>query len=244
MSTYVISDIHGQYDLFMELLDKIDLKADDTLYILGDVVDRGPHSIKTLLKLMEMPNVIPIIGNHELMAITCLKFLNTEITEESIKNISENLIVELVNWQFNGGMTTIEEFRELDADTKQDVIDYLGEFIAYEELTVGENDCLLIHGGLGEFSPEKTIEDYTIDDIVWSRANFNVRYFPDKYVVTGHTPTQAISDNPRPGYIYRNDNGHIAIDCGVHMKGGRLAAICLDTGEEFYSSENTGSEEQ
>jgi serine/threonine protein phosphatase 1 len=44
-----MSDIHGQYDMFMELLDKIKLKEIDTLYILGDVLDRGPHPIKTLI---------------------------------------------------------------------------------------------------------------------------------------------------------------------------------------------------
>ena len=53
MATYVISDIHGEYDKFITLLEKIDLKDSDTLYILGDVVDRGPNPVKTLLKLME-----------------------------------------------------------------------------------------------------------------------------------------------------------------------------------------------
>lgn len=33
MATYVISDIHGQYNMFIELLDKSDLKDTDTLYI-------------------------------------------------------------------------------------------------------------------------------------------------------------------------------------------------------------------
>ena len=58
MATYVITDIHGEYDKFTTLLEKIDLKDMDTLYILGDVVDRGPNPVKTLLKLMEMPNVV------------------------------------------------------------------------------------------------------------------------------------------------------------------------------------------
>ena len=56
IATYVISDIHGQYDMFMEVLDKIKFKDTDTLYILGDILDRGPHPIKTIRKLMEMPN--------------------------------------------------------------------------------------------------------------------------------------------------------------------------------------------
>jgi len=42
-----------------------------------------------------------------------------------------------------------------------------------------------------------------------------------------------IKENPKPGFIFRNNN-HIAIDCGACFPGGRLAAICLDTDEEYY----------
>ena len=64
---YVVGDIHGEYDRFIEIIKKIQLKDSDSLYILGDIVDRGSHPIKTLLKLMEMPNVICLVGNHEFM---------------------------------------------------------------------------------------------------------------------------------------------------------------------------------
>ncbi len=60
------------------------------------------------------------------------------------------------------------------------------------------------------------------------------QYFEDTIVITGHTLTQYIAGNPNPGRIYRHKN-HIAIDCGCSMPGGRLAAICLETGEEFYA---------
>ena len=42
---YVISDIHGEYDLFMKMLEKIKFQDTDTLYILGDILDRGPNPI-------------------------------------------------------------------------------------------------------------------------------------------------------------------------------------------------------
>ena len=71
--------------------------------------------------------------------------------------------------------------------------------------------------------------------MVWDRADYDIQYFSDKYTVSGHTPTQFIEGNPKPGYIFKKNN-HIAIDCGAHIPGGRLAALCLDTGEEFYSS--------
>ena len=237
MSTYVISDIHGQYDMFMELLGKIKLKETDTLYVLGDVLDRGPHPIQTLRKLMEMPNAVCMVGNHELMALECLKFLMKEITNMSIDELDEEMLDNLVTWQYNGSKTTIDEFGKLDLQEKQDVIDFIGDLLLYEELTVNGKDYLLVHAGLGNFSPEQDIEDYSLHDLIWVRADYDVQYFDDTYVISGHTPTQTIEDNPRPGYIYRKNN-HIAIDCGAHYPGGRLAAICLDTGEEFYSSTN------
>ncbi len=232
-----MSDIHGQYDMFMELLNKIRLKDSDTLYILGDILDRGPHPIKTLKKIMEMPNAICIVGNHELMALECLEFLMKEITDESIEELDKEILDNLLTWQENGSTTTINEFRGLSAEDKHDVIDFIKEFLIYDEVTAGDKDYLLVHAGLGNYEPQKDIEDYSLYDLVWIPADYNVTYYEDKYVVTGHTPTLLIEDNPDPGFIFKKNN-HIAIDCGAHCPGGRLAAICLDTGEEFYSSVN------
>ena len=82
------------------------------------------------------------------------------------------------------------------------------------------------------------MDEYTLKELVWDRPNYNRKYFEDILLVTGHTPTQLIDENnENPGYIYKKNN-HIAIDCGASFPGGRLAAICLETGEEFYSSDN------
>lgn len=113
------------------------------------------------------------------------------------------------------------------------MIDFIREFLIYEELTVKGKKYLLVHAGLGNYSPEKDIEDYSLKELIWDRAAYNIRYYPDTYVVTGHTPTQYIEENPNPGSIYKGNN-HIAIDCGCFIPGGRLAAICLDTWEEYY----------
>ena len=201
MATYVISDIHGEYEKFMELLEEIELKDTDTLYVLGDVLDRGEHPIKVILKLMEMPNAFCIVG------------------------------------KYNGGDATIREFRALDPEMREEVLNFLEDFSLYEELTVGEKQYLLVHGGLGGFTPEKRIEEYSLHDLVWARPDYQKEYFADTNLVTGHTPTQTIPENDNPGYIYKKYH-HIAIDCGACFPGGRLAAICLETGEEFYSSDN------
>lgn len=233
MATYVTSDIHGEYDLFIRLLEKIQLKDDDTLYVLGDVVDRGPHPIKTLLKLMEMPNVLCLVGNHELMAIECLEFLMQEITDTALESLDEKMLDNLVTWQYSGSRTTIEEFRQLNRTTQAEIIEYIKDFLIYEELKVSDKDYLLVHGGLGNFYSGKDIEEYSLKELVWDRAEYDITYFGEKYVITGHTPTQDIPGNPNPGYIFKGNN-HIALDCGCNRPDGRLAAICLDTMGEYY----------
>jgi len=50
---FVMSDIHGQYDLFLKMLDKIKLKREDLLVIIGDICDRGKKSYEIYMKCME-----------------------------------------------------------------------------------------------------------------------------------------------------------------------------------------------
>ena len=53
---YTISDIHGCSQTFNELLNKISFSTNDTLYLLGDYIDRGPGSIQTIDKIIEEIN--------------------------------------------------------------------------------------------------------------------------------------------------------------------------------------------
>ena len=61
---YVMSDLHGCYDKYMQMLEKIKFSSNDTLYILGDIIDREDNGIKILLDIMKRSNVIPLLGNH------------------------------------------------------------------------------------------------------------------------------------------------------------------------------------
>ena len=54
MAVYILADIHGMYDKFIRMLDKINMTDEDILYVLGDMVDRGPHPIKVVQKIMNM----------------------------------------------------------------------------------------------------------------------------------------------------------------------------------------------
>ena len=69
---YCTADMHGEFERFRRLLELICFSEEDTLYVLGDVIDRGPHGFKILLDMAQRPNVIGLMGNHEAMAIQAL----------------------------------------------------------------------------------------------------------------------------------------------------------------------------
>lgn len=58
-----------------------------------------------------------------------------------------------------------------------------------------------MHAGLDNFAPEKKLWEYELNDLIWTRPNYNICYYDNKYLVTGHTPTIAIKSNLNPGYI-------------------------------------------
>ena len=104
---YTISDIHGRYDKYRAMLSEIQFKSTDTLYVLGDVIDRGPDGIKILQDMSTRPNVFPILGNHEFTAAMCLTWLTQEITEQSLDSLTDDQIAALGDWINNGGETTL-----------------------------------------------------------------------------------------------------------------------------------------
>lgn len=232
---YCISDLHGDYIRYTTMLKMINFTEDDTLYVLGDILDRGNEGMKILLDMMLRPNVYPILGNHEYMALQTLKWLSDEITEESLSQISSDKLQGINEWLNIGGMTTIDEFRKLSEDEKEMVLEYLEEFSLYEKVSVGGKDFVLVHAGIDNFVPDKDIEDYELHELIFNKPDYSKIYFKDKYLVTGHTPTHFIHDEIN-GHCYNTiyiGNNHIAIDCGCGYDG-LLGAICLDTFEDFY----------
>ncbi len=72
---YIMSDIHGRKDRFDDVLKQIQLAKNDTLYILGNVIDRNPDGITLLKYIMSKPNIKMLLGNHEYKIIHNVSYL-------------------------------------------------------------------------------------------------------------------------------------------------------------------------
>ena len=230
--TYVISDIHGCADKYRAMLDKIGFSDSDVLYVLGDVIDRRYGGISVLLDMMSRPNVVPILGNHELLALPTLRRMALDLPGVSPGKKLDIIekTAEYRKWMRNDGVPTDMEFRPSTREEKRRIVDYIEDFRLYAEIEVAGERYHLSHT-LPYFDPAVSIHDVPLAEFVWGDPDYATRYDPEVTFVTGHTPT-ALIDPASMGRIWRA-NGHIAIDCGVAF-GCRLACLRLDNGREYY----------
>ena len=221
--TYVVSNLHGCYQKYKELLKTIRFKDTDIMYVLGDIVDYGDEPMELLADLSMRYNVYPVVGEHDYTAIRMLQGF-----DRMLKGGSEpdpDYIAEMTEWASHGGKVTLDGFRALDDEMREGVIDYLSDLALYEEVNAGGKTYVLVHAGIADFDPDADLDDYLPEDFISTPADLGGQYFADKTLVVGHVPTAS-------GKIERGE-GVIAIDCGAYF-GGKLACLCLETGEEFY----------
>jgi serine/threonine protein phosphatase 1 len=229
---YAMSDIHGMYDKYVEMLKCINFTDSDTLYILGDVIDRGEKPIEVLQDMRSRVNVIPIIGNHECLAIAILENILHSPAQES-DNLPEyrEMLQAAQLWGLNGGLATFKGFTFLSQEERLEIFNYLLEFSVYEQIAIGCQKFVLSHCGVPDGATFDNLDSFPLDEFLEAELDYDRIYFADAFLVTGHNPTLTIDKEYR-GKIYRKNN-HIAIDTGA-VYGEALACICLNTGEEFY----------
>ena len=226
---YVVSDLHGSNKKFQKLLEEIRFADRDIMYVLGDIVDYGEESIELLCDLSMRFNVIPIVGEHDYRAVRLLRALN-DMLNDGVRPDSET-IGEMAAWMEDGGTKVMEDFKALDADIREGLIEYLEDMSLYEELEVGKEKYLLVHAGIADYDPEVPLEDYMPEDFFSEAIDTQHELIDGVTVIAGHVPTYMIegADN---GKIYYGE-GSIIIDCGAAF-GEPLACLCLDNGKEYY----------
>ena len=196
---YVCCDIHGQHGLFRELLSQIDFKDSDTLYILGDVIDRGPDGIGILMDIMARENVEMFVGNHELMM---MDYLSVDPDRDKASWFYGN----------NGGEITCRQFMELAGPDKDAVLAYLDSAWIQKYVEVDGTVYALHHS---YYLPDRRGEDVRYCDEKDDGAIFKaVWYSPYRYYehvrpgayddgcvhLLGHVPVQNLRVARPPYY--------------------------------------------
>lgn len=229
--TYVISDLHGyRIEKLKELLEKTNFSEDDWLYILGDVIDRnGDGGIGVLQWLIKQPNAELIMGNHEAMLLAC-DFIFENVTDAFLEDFGEKKNRLLINYLFNGGSVTLRNLAKLDVEARYKIVDYLRSCPLYKEVNVNGEKYILVHAGLDNFSPDKKINDYSANELLWAEPELNDEYYDYIHTVFGHTPTHLFGEQYNGKIV--ETRTWTCIDCGA-ASGNEPVLFRLDDKKEF-----------
>lgn len=213
---YCMADIHGDFERYQRMLQLIEFSESDTLYILGDVIDRKPDGVKILLDIMERKNVQMLLGNHEMM---CLRVF------DPIYGIEAHQL-----WKTNGGGVTYNDLRNKRSEKEREkVLKFLRTLPDHLEIEVNERAFHLVHGYPA---------DHTFQRVWWRITPYLPVPFKNRTTIVGHTPTYFLdaNDSEEDNAKIWHGNGVIDIDCGCghDLDFCCLACLRLDDMAEFY----------
>ena len=231
---YILSDIHGNERRFASILSQINLQPEDTLYVLGDVIDRHGGGIRILRKIMAMPNAKMLLGNHEYMMLRALGVpYDGEFTNEFVREQA------LAHWYRNGGKVTHDHWKRIRKTLRQEILEYLLSLPVNLDITVNGVAYQLVHAAPAHLYDGQREYKNPAHFAVWKRLMPEESVPGETIMVFGHTPTKYFLDIAPMRVWYGRHR--IGIDCGSGYpednRYGRLACLRLDDGAVFYSTE-------
>ena len=233
--TYVMSDLHGRWDLYTAMLTQISFSPEDRLYILGNIAGRCPGGIRIYKDILTRSNVHLLLGSHEHMLFHAI----TEPEERSLNGRETNRMI----WYRRVGRTSQLEWDAVSEADRADILRLLKDLPLNIPLNLDSTRYLLCHA-----SPVSMFRSYGLaypdetEFAVWHRLEFwmNIQ-FPADVLICGHTPT-AYYTNRLPMEITRIKHNVYEIDCGCadwENPECRLACLRLEDRKAFY----TGTED-
>ena len=263
MNTYVMSDIHGCYDKFINMLEKINFNNSDQLILAGDYIDRGTQNIEMLRWLESAPdNVLLIKGNHDVEFAQCIGIILSVIRRYNIN--TENMIgkdifkiYNLIKEELNGNVFdyygTLKQLLLYHEVTLDDLIRWkqiIDGMPYYFKIMINGTRHIIVHAGyISNVNYELVKNNY--EDIesfyIYARED-SIRYggLKDLNIIFGHTPTIAFGKFYNNGEVYqytdnKNNCTYYNIDCGIAYysdkhSNAKLACLKLEDKSIFYVS--------
>lgn len=219
-----ISDIHGCLDTFTELLNQLALKEEDHLFLLGDYIDRGPHSKGVVDRIMALRKVgvklTALRGNHEQMLIY-------DYISETVKGWKD-MADEALKRSF--GIERLEQLPKL-------YFEFFNELPFFHQ----EDDFIAVHAGLN-FRYENPF--HSEEDLIWIRdwyKNIDYNWLGERVVIHGHTPQTIQEIETQLAML--GEKRVLNIDAGAFMSQGKengFGHLCAFdwTNKQLYFQEN------
>ena len=232
----VTSDIHGHYYHLKNLLKKVNFAESDILFIVGDIIEKGPLCLKTLRYVIQLCNdytVYPLMGNVD--ATRILMF--DDNSEESCERLFEYIKYMKKHW---GGCLFLDMFNELNiyiynptdiANAKEQIsLKFKEEFDFLHRLPtiIETQNYIFVHGGL----PSNDIDSFVGTDAflyMQDSAFMEKGIVFNKYIIVGHWPVTLYNDKIASSNPIINEKQKIiSIDGGCGLKrDGQLNALII-----------------
>ncbi|PLR78629.1 serine/threonine protein phosphatase [Bacillus sp. V3-13] len=214
---YVISDIHGCHAEMMDALSHWD-KENETLIVLGDLIDRGPDSLNVVQTLRELKEVAPdrvvvLKGNHDESFTAWL----LDTPEEELGFYYMPSHEETVRSFYGYDPENVQKCKRDSRKQRGQHIRHLFikelHFLARLPMVHETENCIFVHAGIN-----LNIQDWRDDERCMNEIRnpfiYSKKQAP-KRVFFGHTPTGLIRDDKSDCSIWMSDHGDkIGIDGG------------------------------
>ena len=204
--TYLVSDIYGNEGLFERVKKEIGFSQKDYLFLLGNSIDYGADSVSLLVGLSYEMNIWPVAGERELLAREMLSGFESSLSEG--KTPDAEFVSKMRAWVADGGEATFSDFRELDSEMREGVLDYLAEMPTCETVSVGNKNYLLIS----------------------NESSFDPGELPDDYKKEGYVTVIGHPEDPSAGIVFDGDRICLG-SCGE--KGSSVSVLRLDDMKGF-----------
>ncbi len=230
----VVGDIHGKWERFMSVYDKVQFDAEkDLIVFLGDYLDRGDNPVPVMEWVLEhygQKNMIFLRGNHEQMFYDAFEELESG---EGRKCFS--LDSPLALWLENGGQTTYEGIRK--TGRKDELIpkwlDLIKKMPLCFEIEVNNQIYWFVHANC---NPDMPLTEQDDIDLLWRRtlAVTPSLHNGQQIIALGHTPVQSLGHGAKPQWL--QDGRLVLMDTGSYLGTGKISCADLLSGEIYQSS--------
>lgn len=219
-----ISDIHGELDLFEELLLKAKYDTmQDQLFLLGDYIDRGPSSsgVLNLVGELQTKGARVLLGNHEALMLKACRSGHPKSWNHWVKLCGGHATLASYGYQLDDFKEAIENHTLPSFIQTLPKLEEHLQLIETFDIYIELEDVIFVHGGV---VPGVAMTETDPMQFLWIREKFHAGYQGEKAVIFGHTPTYKLHQNPTEHNVFFGENNIIGIDGGA-VFGGQLHAI-------------------